>query len=118
MKTTSRALEIAQVKHAIAQTNARITQMEIALAQMRENQIARHREVARQEAFAQWDALPSACNTAFESLPENRRCEKCGGTTTQRVCGLCIASSPLRGSDPFSFGSVCKLAYGPHFKKS
>ncbi len=51
-QSTTRELEIAQVKLAIADTDAGIIRMETALAFMRQKQIARHREVAIQETLA------------------------------------------------------------------
>ena len=56
---TTRELEIAQVKLAIAETDAGIIRMETALAAMRQKQIARHREVAIQETIARQPNDPS-----------------------------------------------------------
>jgi len=63
---TSRELEIAQVKLAIAETDAGIIRMETALAAMRQKQTARHREVAIQETLAR-------CSNAALSEADKRR---------------------------------------------
>lgn len=49
---TSRELEIQQVRNALSRTAAEIARVEGVLAQMREKQIARHREIVRQETLA------------------------------------------------------------------
>jgi hypothetical protein len=49
---TSRELEIAQVRLAIAKTEAGIIRMESALDAMRQKQTARRCEIVRQETFA------------------------------------------------------------------
>lgn len=51
-QATSRELEIAQVKLAIARTDEAIERHEAALRQMRARQIARHRELVRQETLS------------------------------------------------------------------
>ncbi len=49
---TSRELEIAQVKQAIAKTDANICRVQTDLALMRQKQLARHKELTRQETLA------------------------------------------------------------------
>lgn len=51
-QATSRELEIQQVRNAITRTAAEIVRVEGVLAQMREKQTARHRELAVQETLA------------------------------------------------------------------
>lgn len=51
-QSTSRELEIQQVRNALTRTAAEIVRVETTLAQMREKQHARIREIAVQETLA------------------------------------------------------------------